>query len=443
MTDKSVILPPELLAEIFEYETPYEVLDSSCGLWVLSRVCRAWRAAVLSFPHLWSDMIVSSGDPDKHTQAKNSPFAMLKNALIRSGHHKLNVTFRLPETSQIGRILFYLLESHSCRWKEVSFMIPGDFVDNFSFRGRIPVLSRLLLNNLGPAPLSVTKVFTIAPHLREVTFSGVRGASTPLPWTQILSFTDDRETGGASPTSDDEYVHILQNAPTMCSLHAFRPATFTRPIPAPQKIRQTSLRELSVSESDDLRFLTSLELPSLDTFVMRVASERMYGFYTNAPDHLRALLTGSQSPLRHLTVTDKLFTLRIYPLLESIPNLMTLTLNFYHRPIQNEFITRMTGRDGQGDMVLLPRLKELTMRVSHSATEQPFGKGLTEMISNRWAARQYRIKSVVLESTGSMAKAEDLFTQVEYDKFTRMKMDGLDVKIGIRESDTAKVVYLL
>lgn len=322
-------------------------------------------------------------------------------------------------------------------------MIPGDFVDNFSFRGRIPVLSRLLLNNLGPAPLSVTKVFTIAPHLREVTFSGVRGASTPLPWTQIISFTDDRDDGGVSPTSDDDYVHILQNAPTMCSLHAFRPATFARPIPALQKIRQTSLRELSVSESDDLRFLTSLELPSLDTFVMRVASERMYGFYTNAPDHLRALLTGSQSPLRHLTVTDKLFTLRIYPLLESIPNLMTLTLNFYHRPIQNEFISRMTGRDGQGDMVLLPRLKELTMRVSHSATEQPFGKGLTEMITNRWAARQYRIKSVVLESTGSMAKAEDLFTQVEYDAFTRVKMDGLDVKIGIRESDMAKVVYLL
>lgn len=107
MTDKSVILPPELLAEIFEYETPYEVLDSSSGLWVFSRVCRAWRAAVLSFPHLWSDMIVSSGDSDKHTQAKNSPFAMLKNALIRSGHHKLNVTFRLPETSQIGRILFF------------------------------------------------------------------------------------------------------------------------------------------------------------------------------------------------------------------------------------------------------------------------------------------------------------------------------------------------
>ncbi|KAK0206133.1 hypothetical protein DFS33DRAFT_1312524 [Desarmillaria ectypa] len=440
MTD---ILPPELLAEIFKYETPYEVLHSSSGLWVFSRVCRAWRAAVLSFPHLWSGMIVSSGDSDKHAQAKNSPFAMLKNALVRSGHHKLNVTFRLSETSQIGRILFYLLESHSCRWKEVSFMVPGDFVDNFSFRGRIPVLSRLLLNNLGPAPLSLTKVFTIAPRLREVIFSGIRGASTPLPWTQIISFTDDRESGGTLPTPHDDYVHILQNAPIMYTLHAFRAATFARSVPALQKIRQTSLRELSVSESDDLRFLTSLELPSLDTFVMRVESNRMYGFHTNAPDHLRALLTGSQSPLRRLTVTDKLFTLRIYPLLESIPDLTTLTLNFYHRPIQNEFISRMTERDEQGDMALLPRLKKLTMRVSHPSTDRPFGKGLTEMIYNRWVARQCRLKSVVLESTGFIVKAEDLFSQVEYDGFTGMKMDGLDVKIGIQESDTAQMVYLL
>ncbi|KAG7445975.1 uncharacterized protein BT62DRAFT_987163 [Guyanagaster necrorhizus] len=359
----TVILPPELLAEIFEYETPYAVLDSFSGLWVFSRVCRAWRAAALSFPHLWSDMIVSSGDSDKHAQTNNSPFAMLKNALVRSGHHDLNVTFHLPETSQIGRILFYLLESHSYRWKDISFMIPGDFVDNFSFRGRIPVLSRLLLNNLGPAPLSLTKVFTIAPHLKEVTFSGVHGASTPLPWAQIISFTDDRESGGTLPTSEDDYVHVLQNAPTMSSLHAFRAATFGPSISALQKIRQTSLRELSVSESDDLRFLTGLELPSLDTFVMRVESDRIYGFHPNAPDHLRVLLTGSQSPLQHLTVTDKLFTLRIYPLLESIPDLATLTLDFYHRPIQNEFISHMAERNGQGDMVLLPRLKELTMRV--------------------------------------------------------------------------------
>ncbi|KAK0488169.1 hypothetical protein EDD18DRAFT_1110534 [Armillaria luteobubalina] len=124
-------LPPEILLIIFKEEQVtvgasadryYEVTDASRGPWMLSRICRRWRALVISNPTLWSRPVIIL-NRSATSKATTPP---LEVALARSGQSDLSFflsqSFRqLGDQAGLFREVLNLLVPHSSRWADVVF----------------------------------------------------------------------------------------------------------------------------------------------------------------------------------------------------------------------------------------------------------------------------------------------------------------------------------
>ncbi|KAJ7639219.1 hypothetical protein FB45DRAFT_1055377 [Roridomyces roridus] len=206
-------VPNEILAELFAHCVDVtKPLDPLAGdAWVISRVCRRWRAVALACPELWSHFAVSE-KPMKHLQ----DFICIQ--LERVPHPApLYIRFRDPYTP-LADIMDLFLAVHD-RWQDVAFFSHHNFTQFVEHACRIPFPRLRKLQLYSSVLKSLQKdetTFDIVdsfPALVEVLLE-LRYRHFPsqlhLPWSQLR-----RCTLWEARTSD--VLRILALLPTSSS----------------------------------------------------------------------------------------------------------------------------------------------------------------------------------------------------------------------------------
>ncbi|KAF7368131.1 F-box domain-containing protein [Mycena sanguinolenta] len=134
-------IPAEILGEIFSWTLPsmHEGFDTEECPWVLTHVCRRWRAVALSTPSLWSLITIDFSNEQKY------PLQMIRLQLKRA--RSLKVHFFGEQLYESGPqiTLFKLLAGYCARWEELSIRLISDLVPH--------------LRTLYPAPTALRKVW--------------------------------------------------------------------------------------------------------------------------------------------------------------------------------------------------------------------------------------------------------------------------------------------
>ncbi|KAF8342464.1 hypothetical protein F5887DRAFT_974369 [Amanita rubescens] len=202
-------LPCEILCQIFELlcDKPIalHVLQNTSrfGLknfpWAAGLVCKRWRAAFLSYPHLWTSFYLRDGPStfdDNYVAEMNRRMAMY---VERSEQLPLSVVVHVDHlptrnnTSPQAQSTWRILLSLSHRWKMVELMVKAPskpFVHDLGTRrGKIPILESLTVSTRGSTRL-LLDAFEIAPRLAEAELNYLDGINFEvLPLSQLKSIT--------------------------------------------------------------------------------------------------------------------------------------------------------------------------------------------------------------------------------------------------------------
>ncbi|KAJ7671265.1 hypothetical protein DFH06DRAFT_1293331 [Mycena polygramma] len=192
-------LPVELLTKIFgicaSYEkdidrpasvtTPAKEMDrlAKRPLLELSQVCSHWHEVAIGTPHLWSTIVVNTGNWQQSSLPTS--LSLLASCLNRSRDSPLKI--RICGTAGDPGALYAseLLCQHAQRWKDGHFGIHRGLQYLASAKGNLPLLKTLLYS----PHIEVVDIFEVAPVLTEVLFVGQPECVGKLPWSQIQKFT--------------------------------------------------------------------------------------------------------------------------------------------------------------------------------------------------------------------------------------------------------------
>ncbi|KAK7024769.1 hypothetical protein R3P38DRAFT_2707676, partial [Favolaschia claudopus] len=203
-------LPPEILGEIFYLALPAradwfysDISEPVPGSpWLLSHVCRKWRAAVRGNALLWSNIRVDT--IKLHSRLFHSFFEQrdrrgLETQIALSANTPLSVDLWItraikPDSPKLPKF-FEIVFGQSNRWKQLNVRWSGDPPSLYllsSITGQLPHLQRLIFHPHGlfdPLPAELHALFAVAPALREVLLTGndfmVPSPPLDLPWHQL------------------------------------------------------------------------------------------------------------------------------------------------------------------------------------------------------------------------------------------------------------------
>jgi hypothetical protein len=215
-------LPPEVLVQIFHLVPPaasdvHVLYDDSATyaselrrlakeeLLALSNVCSHWHDVVMNTPMLWSTIVTE-------TRLWEAPATMvysLSQSLKRGGSHPLTIKLGAWWAGESDRQALELLTQHSQRWRDAYFVVAYECIGLLSqARGNLPALENLDITAEGNWA-EVLDVFTVAPRLAKVSFTGPPGSVPTQPWTQLQSFTciQKHETGFR------DYLYLARQLP--------------------------------------------------------------------------------------------------------------------------------------------------------------------------------------------------------------------------------------
>ncbi|PBK79494.1 hypothetical protein ARMGADRAFT_1172357 [Armillaria gallica] len=243
-----------------------QALDFSQGPWTLSHVCGAWRDVVLSYPQLWSHVILHVRSPINALADFYSPprhmLVALKTMILRSEQCPLDIVFELDhehDQDMAKKVIAVILEvSH--RWRTLELQISLDFLETLKVvRGRIPCLESLSLHILDTSqtgreelPEDIRSLFADALSLQNITLPGTYGLGDfifPLQITRLAASVEDITNLGI-------YQHLVE-----CHLDTETSLDSHPDIPLPLHISLPNVRRLLISS---LRILARLCLPSLN-----------------------------------------------------------------------------------------------------------------------------------------------------------------------------------
>ncbi|KAK7015257.1 hypothetical protein R3P38DRAFT_3204454 [Favolaschia claudopus] len=203
-------LPPEILGEIFLLALPdVDYIDSDVAEhikgtpWLLSHVCRRWRAAIQGNPLLWSNIHVDTINLRRriiHTFREDEhPLRALETQITLSDNAPLFVDFWMsrdtegnsPEFSKF----FELVLGQSSRWQQLKVCWSGraSALHLLScLTDQLAHLQRLIFHPYGfryQLPPALGSLVALAPSLREalLTSNDFTDPSPPLdlPWHQL------------------------------------------------------------------------------------------------------------------------------------------------------------------------------------------------------------------------------------------------------------------
>ncbi|KAJ6603723.1 hypothetical protein B0H10DRAFT_643275 [Mycena sp. CBHHK59/15] len=196
--DPAVIIPPEILAEIFNLcnlrnSSIFNRINMSEAPWLLSHVSHHWRRIALSTPMLWCFLRVNMSTTDSGHFNAHGTFQLVKLFLDRSASCPISFILFCEETAETRPILELLIGA-SDRWEELDLIAPGAFIESLSpIRGHLHRLRRLALYREDPEvdlePPHIVDIFAEAQCLRKVTFTRDPPFCVVVPWNQLTEFT--------------------------------------------------------------------------------------------------------------------------------------------------------------------------------------------------------------------------------------------------------------
>ncbi|KAK0220415.1 hypothetical protein IW262DRAFT_1022696 [Armillaria fumosa] len=232
------------------------VLDFSQGPWKLSHVCGAWRDIILSYPQLWSHIVLRFGACQPN-ETLHHTIPALQAIILRSGQHPLDIAFAAGyENEDVAMEALPMIIEESYRWRSIELYLTLPLLEQFkAVHGKIPSLESLRVKTtcIPPyyryeLPISVRSMFIDAPRLRKAAVSGTSELGEfmfPLHISHLATRMDQA-------SSLEAYQSLVE-----CRLIG-KPGPDYFP---PHSIRLPNLRCLFISSP---RLLAYLHLPSLD-----------------------------------------------------------------------------------------------------------------------------------------------------------------------------------
>ncbi len=186
-----------------------QALDFSQGPWKLGHVCSAWRGIVLSYPQLWSRIVLQFGTDNGPVTMLRHIVPILQAAILRSAQHPLDIVFKLWTGRCAGAEVtanedaavqaFPVILEESYRWRSLDINLSITLLEQLKVvRGKIPCLESLTMKTahyryLSPEelPEDVRRVFIDAPRLQNVILHPTRGPNgfmLPLHITHLATF---------------------------------------------------------------------------------------------------------------------------------------------------------------------------------------------------------------------------------------------------------------
>ncbi|KAK0479112.1 hypothetical protein IW261DRAFT_1564479 [Armillaria novae-zelandiae] len=181
-------LPLDVLLHIFLL-LPVDTVDPNSAPWTLGSICYYWRSLYLSFPTLWSRIVVDTG---ACTTLRPKSVSMVHTSLKRSQRSPLSIFVSCDnQSSSIFPILFSILDllrTDSSRWSVVEVHIPRLTYPIFNRLGPLPMLQRIRITvDHGPVAVATRDSLGRCPQLRDVCITGIQLSSLHLPLGRLIS----------------------------------------------------------------------------------------------------------------------------------------------------------------------------------------------------------------------------------------------------------------
>ncbi|KAJ7180387.1 hypothetical protein C8R43DRAFT_972864 [Mycena crocata] len=460
----------EVLALIFQNhiaDCTEDIIHTSQGPWVLSRVCRPWRKISLAHPELWSvirvegpdssDMFLydsDSAEDDMDIDQRDSRpklLFLLELALDRSQDHPLDVTLTLgPSETMEMKILYQQLMgavvTHSHKWKTAYLQITNAAIPSFAaIQNHLQLLAELTLfcstefgQSARPFPYAQN-----APCLTDLTLVEFPHQIVSVPWNSIRRFSEThiypgalQRTGFSSNTTEMS-LKLLRSNPLLESLDV-NVASPSPMLSSSQSTLTHSLRRLVATDGNLIRSLT---LPRLEELVVPAA---------DTIPAIRDLLTRSKCALRSLRLIDFTLDKTLLSILSSSSSLRTLIIVLSEWDSGDEKTMKLLVKK-LTEPSFLPCLEDLDIVLSldrnvsfmdsDSDSNEPTGipqkiafinDTLVEMLGVRWERRgtsSLHLKKVFVwvefPATVSLSKARGI------GRLRKMCDEGLDVMIRV------------
>ncbi|KAJ6524247.1 hypothetical protein DFH09DRAFT_1329537 [Mycena vulgaris] len=204
----------EILGQIFlehlELATE-DIIRTSDGPWVLSRVSHSWRKITLTHPELWS--VSQLKGPDRNAFMVNDLWKeesgigtldgdLLDLALQRSQDYPLEVTLQSgmhedgwggmgAVTQTLHKKLILAVVAHSDRWKTANLQITNAAIPSFApILNHLSQFTRFTICNTFEGPLRPFLYAANAPGLTDVRLINYPHELIALPWSSIRRFSE-------------------------------------------------------------------------------------------------------------------------------------------------------------------------------------------------------------------------------------------------------------
>ncbi|KAJ7718230.1 hypothetical protein B0H16DRAFT_1797630 [Mycena metata] len=255
-------LPEEILLEIFQRTfTPLENLHPPCNApWLVSQVCRRWRAVALASPRLWRHFVFPTGKAARPLFVANNFPAQVER--VRGGPVSIRVEGKPPR-----EILTSLLQISS-QWENISLDISSFLSPQLSDHV-FSALTTLCLFHQGSGPTTDVSRTDVLPALEQLVLSlynhGLpRGLRSLIPWSQLrdchLSDLDSLDFLWIA-------ARLPQDANLVVDAGYDKDESLPSTSPPTSLIRSLTLNQCYRSFLADV--LDVLSVPALDTFFLR------------------------------------------------------------------------------------------------------------------------------------------------------------------------------
>ncbi|KAJ7483507.1 hypothetical protein FB451DRAFT_1555457 [Mycena latifolia] len=401
-------MPTELLGEIFSWTLPsvsealnWPRFQAQHSPWVLTQVCRRWRAVALSTPSLWSRIAINFDF--EHA----NPLSKIKAQIERA--NKLKIHFcgnKKPSRQQIE--IFCHLAVHCSRWEELSIRLTPTILPLFaSLRNHFPLLRRLIIAWEGPeSPIGMESIdcFQTAPSLLDVhILSCYRHVSILFPTRHLTRY----ELG----CPWQMHQHLLKLSVNLVQAHITVDFDNSDPHPDSHIIDLLHLQRLFVSR---LAILDCLNVPALEE--LSLGLQRSEG--PRIQTHLTSLLARSSSPLRRLCFAGALD--HCADILHKTPRVVELGIIIDNPDSNNQLDAQISRFTITGSMPVAPQLRYMFFGV-HARARIDYALYI-KMLKSRWDVENSALKAATL----SVESGPDPATLRALDA---LRLDGLDLLV--------------
>ncbi|KAK0494581.1 hypothetical protein EDD18DRAFT_349796 [Armillaria luteobubalina] len=369
----------------------HQMLDFSQGPRKLSHVCGAWRDIVLSYPQLWSHLVLHFPEiyPDDYPPDTHDTELALKTMILHSAQCPLDIIFVLNDDYIEYRAavqVFFVILKESCRWRSIDLQMSLNLLEHLTVvHGKIPCLESLYMQfetgNISSyhrdtaLPKNVRSVFIDAPRLRKVALDGTHMLGElmfPLHITHLATSMD--------------YASGLEAYQSLVECRLFgTPGPDYSP---PHSIHLPNLRRLFVFSP---RLLAYLHLPSLDHLMIYHASNGSDNNINDAVLVMNEFIHRSRCTLTSLAIHNPVAFQQVF--IQDCLLLMDSLVSLQIEVVSNVNIEVIF--DPLASSKFLPNLQHLSLRVL--CASRGFRKHLTAMISSR---SQY-LRSIRISCNGA------------------------------------------